>query len=299
MTQPSPTTTPEMADALRQSVSDPGPRRPQDPDPVQGPGFLETERPSGRSGSGGAALPRLGSASKTWYTRHGHRALDIAILLVALPPAFVLGSCIALLNAVVFADPRQVFFLQERVGRDGKVFRLVKFRTMREASGDAYSSWSGGEDRLRVTRFGRFLRNSHLDELPQLLNVLVGQMSIIGPRPEMLEIESWAESEIPGFGRRLAIRPGITGYAQITQGYTGRDVKAYREKLEKSEWYRARMSLRLDLEILLRTAVWMVRGRGWDWKAGVTPEAAFADVVTPEASTPATSVSAAATNEAA
>lgn len=269
MTQTSQTTTTEMADVPQQHHPEPKSRGLQRPEPSETPRILESDSGGVVSVPVEPPTPRVESTSTGWYRRHGHRALDVAILFAALPPAILLGGCIALINAILFADPRKVFFLQERVGLHGDVFRLVKFRTMREAQGDAYASWSGGEDRLRVTRFGRFLRNSHLDELPQLLNVLVGQMSIIGPRPEMLEIEAWAESELPGFGRRLAIRPGITGYAQITQGYTGQDVKAYREKFEKSEWYRARMSLRLDLEILLRTAVWMVRGRGWAWKAGV------------------------------
>lgn len=213
-----------------------------------------------------------------FYARHGHRLLDLVLLAIALPLALGPGLVIAAINALVFRDPRQVFFLQDRVGRRGKIFRIYKFRTMREARAGSLDSWSSGGDTLRVTRFGRFLRNAHLDELPQLINVLRGEMSFIGPRPEMVEIEEWAERNAPGFSRRLALRPGISGYAQITQGYTGCDVAAYERKREINELYLQRISLATDLEIVARTLVWMLRGKGWDWKpAGVadsTPESA-------------------------
>jgi lipopolysaccharide/colanic/teichoic acid biosynthesis glycosyltransferase len=81
----------------------------------------------------------------------------------------------------------------------------------------------------------------------------------------MTEIEAWAASEIEGFTTRLAVPPGITGYAQITQGYTGNDVEAYREKFRVADWYRRSQSLRLDLSVIGRTLVWMARGRGWQW----------------------------------
>lgn len=202
------------------------------------------------------------------YARVGRPLLDLVLLALSLPLALALGAPIALANAILFRSPRKVFFTQPRVGHRGRVFRIVKFRTMAEApegSGGSWSSWAAGRDRLRVTRFGRFLRNTHLDELPQLLNVLRGEMRFIGPRPEMVEVEAWAEREVPGFGERLAIRPGITGYAQITQGYTSRDAGAYALKLEHNRRYLRRMGLAADLAILARTAVWILRGRGWRW----------------------------------
>ena len=173
---------------------------------------------------------------------------------------------IALINWRVFGDWKQVLFVQPRVGHRGRVFPLFKFRTMRAIRGEPLDSWSTPQDELRVTRFGRLLRNSHLDELPQLLNVARGEMSFIGPRPEMLEVESWACERIPEFPTRLAMRPGITGYAQVTQGYTGRDVEAYRQKLAINRDYINTVSLRTDLAIVARTALWMARGRGWQWK---------------------------------
>ena len=173
---------------------------------------------------------------------------------------------IALANLLCFRAPHRIFFTQPRIGWRGRPFRMYKFRTMREARTSEVHSWSSGDDRLRVTCFGRVLRNTHLDELPQLFNVLIGDMGFIGPRPEMIEIESWADAEVPGFTARLAIRPGITGLAQITQGYTGRDVVAYAEKLELNEQYLRQQCPALDLEIVFRTIVWMLRGRGWGWR---------------------------------
>jgi lipopolysaccharide/colanic/teichoic acid biosynthesis glycosyltransferase len=211
---------------------------------------------------------RLGGAG--WYPSFGRRALDFVLLGAFSVPALVLGLIVALGNLIVFRRLGEVFFVQPRVGFRGEVFPMIKFRTMREvrATSGEFGSWGSGEDRLRVTRFGKFLRNTHLDELPQLVNVLRGEMAVVGPRPEMIEIEAWAAAHVAGFTTRLAVPPGITGYAQVTQGYTGNDVDAYREKFRVADWYRRNQSLRLDLEILVRTAVWMIRGRGWQWNQG-------------------------------
>jgi lipopolysaccharide/colanic/teichoic acid biosynthesis glycosyltransferase len=151
---------------------------------------------------------------------------------------------------------------------------------MKASASSEIGSWAAGEDRLRVTSFGKFLRNTHLDELPQLFNILAGQMSFIGPRPEMVDIEKWASREIPGFSNRLAIRPGLAGLAQITQGYTGHDVSAYSEKLDINLAYLEGMSLSLDVRIVLGTVVWMARGKGWSWNKG--PKAQTVVASTPE-----------------
>ncbi|HED64203.1 MAG TPA: sugar transferase [Planctomycetes bacterium] len=181
--------------------------------------------------------------------------LIAAGMAVAALPLFVL---ILAVNALLHGGLSRAFFLQERVGFRGRVFRVVKFRTMRDGDGD---------DGARVTRFGRFLRNCHLDELPQLIHVLRGEMSLIGPRPEMVSIESWAVRHVPGFNRRLALRPGITGWAQITQGYArAGNEAAYREKSRRNEDYLEHVSFLGDLGILVRTGLWMLRRRGWRWQ---------------------------------
>lgn len=199
-----------------------------------------------------------------WWCAWGRPLADEALLALTLPPALVLIALVTIANAIAFGGLRRAFFVQPRVGRRGQIFSLVKFRTMSEPKGTAFESWSSG-DVARVTAMGRFLRSTHLDELPQLFNVLRGEMSFIGPRPEMIEVEEWAGANVPGFIERLAIKPGITGWAQITQGYTPKDVAAYERKLALNREYLAKISLATDLGIVARTLVWMALGRGWRW----------------------------------
>lgn len=206
-----------------------------------------------------------------FYAHHGRTVLTASLFAATLVPVAALGTLVGLANLACFRDPRLVFYTQPRVGHRGRVFHIYKFRTMRDAATSAHDSWARGGDGARVTRLGKFLRSTHLDELPQFLNIARGEMTFIGPRPEMLEVEAWASEHVPGFGARLALKPGITGRAQITQGYTGRSVDAYTEKLAINEGYRRELSLRADLEILVRTLVWMARGRGWGWNK--TPQA--------------------------
>jgi lipopolysaccharide/colanic/teichoic acid biosynthesis glycosyltransferase len=225
------------------------PRRFPVADPLAGAGlFWEGLRPTG-------IYARLLRPAALW--------LAAALLAV---PASLIAIPIVLVNLVLFRAPRQVFFSQPRIGYRGREFRILKFRTMRAATRTDFDSWGGDEEELRVTRFGRFLRNAHLDELPQLINVLRGQMELIGPRPEMIEIDSWARAHVDGFARRYAMKPGITGFAQITQGYAGRDAAAYRRKLAADLEYHERLSPTLDLWIVLQTVLWMLRARGWRWK---------------------------------
>ena len=236
---------------------------------------IELETPSLSGLLGGTPAPLLRSrererVARTWRRSEGEwerlvppslyaRTLRTPLLFLATLPLVPLALLcllpIACVNLWIHRSPRRVFFTQLRVGWRGRIFVLYKFRTMRDRPGD---------DRARVTRFGRFLRNTHLDELPQLWNVLRGDMCLIGPRPEMIPTERWATRHVPGFSERLCLRPGLTGYAQITQGYTDdRDERAYREKLVLNRRYREELSLGLDCAILLRTAFWMLRGRGW------------------------------------
>lgn len=207
-----------------------------------------------------------GIAPTSWYARVGQKLLDLAVGIVVIPLAILPLAAISLANWASFGDWRKILFIQARVGYRGRVFWIYKFRTMTDATESNMDSWSNGGDMKRVTKFGKLLRSTHIDEFPQLINVVLGDMAFIGPRPEMLEIETWAAEHIEGFSERLAMRPGLTGYAQITQGYTGRDIDAYREKLAINQYYRRNQTLKTDIEILLRTACWVMRGKGWDWK---------------------------------
>ena len=193
---------------------------------------------------------------RSLYARRLRTPLLWSVTLVLSFPALLLALPIVLVNAVVHRSLSRVLFRQERVGRRGCTYVIYKFRTMRD---DASL-----RDEERVTPFGRFLRNTHLDELPQFLNILRGDMCLIGPRPEMLSIERWATRAVPGFGDRMVLRPGVTGLAQITQGYAADGDRAgYARKAALDARYRSTLSLRGDLAILVRTSVWMLRRRGW------------------------------------
>ena len=193
-----------------------------------------------------------------FYSRYGRTGCELVLLALSIPPACVLGAGIAVANAIAFGDWRKVFFVQERVGRGAEPFRIYKFRTMSEGAGSEPV----------VSRFGRLLRNTHLDELPQILNVLKGDMSFVGPRPEMTEIHRWACEHVEGFDQRLAVRPGITGLAQVTQGYAATTEEDYERKFELDLDYVTRRSFALDLWIVLRTFGWMAARRGWRPRSG-------------------------------
>ncbi len=178
-------------------------------------------------------------------------------------PVMLTVAALALCNWVAFRDRSKIFFKQTRTGYRAQEFELWKFRTMRETSKSDYDSWRDGNEAKRVTKFGRFLRRSHLDELPQIINVLKGEMTFIGPRPEMVDVNQQIQSQLPTFYQRLAVRPGITGFAQITQGYAGNDIHAYRRKLEADLVYINDLTFQRDLGVLLVTPFWMLRLLGW------------------------------------
>lgn len=178
------------------------------------------------------------------------RTIDIlaAIIgLLVLSPFFVV---IGLLVAVGLGRP--VLFTQQRPGRDGKLFRMHKFRTMRHELGP-----DGRElpDFERLTKLGRFLRSTSLDELPELINVLLWQMSLVGPRPLLPQ---YLERYTPEQARRHEVKPGITGWAQVN----GRNALTWEEKFRLDVWYIDNWSLWLDLKILLMTVVRVVRRDG-------------------------------------
>jgi lipopolysaccharide/colanic/teichoic acid biosynthesis glycosyltransferase len=151
-------------------------------------------------------------------------------------------------------------FRQQRVGRAGETFQILKFRTMREDAEKTGAQFAQEND-PRITRIGRFLRKTRLDELPQLLNVVRGEMSFVGPRPERPEFVANLQEEIPYYYLRTVIRPGITGWAQIRYPY-GETTRQHREKLEHDLYYIKNMSLALDTLIALDTLRVILFGHG-------------------------------------
>jgi sugar transferase (PEP-CTERM system associated) len=179
-----------------------------------------------------------------------------AALLVACSPFLPL---IALL--VKLTSPGPVFFGQKRVGRNGELFTLYKFRSMRQdAEANSGAVWAGKND-PRVTGVGKFLRKSRLDELPQLWNVLVGDMGFVGPRPERPEFVAWLNDKIPYYNLRHIIRPGLTGWAQVRYSY-GASLAETQEKLQYDLYYIKHMSVSLDLLIIFETFKTVLLRRG-------------------------------------
>jgi len=193
---------------------------------------------------------------------HMHRIKRIFDILVA--GVLFVGSCWLwpLIALAIKLDSRgPVFYFQERSGKNGRVFRLMKFRTMQvDAEKERGPVWAQKDD-PRVTRIGRILRRLRLDELPQVLNVLSGSMSMVGPRPERPEILRELAGKIPFFHDRLLMKPGITGWAQVNYPYAG-SVEDSMRKLQFDLYYLKYMSLRLDLLILLRTVRTVLAGKG-------------------------------------
>ncbi len=172
------------------------------------------------------------------------------------------GLLIVTALCVRLSSPGAVLYRQTRVGLDSKTFELRKWRTMRadaeEASGPV---WATGENDPRVTTFGRVLRKTRLDEVPQLWNVLRGDMSFVGPRPERPHFVQQLREVIPFYDERHSVRPGITGWAQVKVPY-GSTLEDAEEKLEYDLFYVKHMSLLLDVAIVLETAKVMLLGRG-------------------------------------
>ena len=153
-----------------------------------------------------------------------------------------------------------IFFRQTRVGLAGKNFTVYKFRTMRTDAESSGAKWATKDD-PRVTRLGRLMRKTRLDEVPQLWNVLRGDMGFVGPRPERPEFVPWLSEQIPYFNLRHMIRPGLTGWAQVRYGY-GATLAQSREKLEFDLYYIKHMTLGLDLLIMFETVKTIIRRQG-------------------------------------
>jgi len=184
-------------------------------------------------------------------TRACKRITDILLAAVGLCIALPLIVLIAVLTKLDSYGP--VFFRQERVGENGRIFTLYKFRTMvQDAEKETGPIWAQEAD-PRTTRLGKMLRRTGLDEIPQMFNVLIGDMSFVGPRPERPHFVAELQEKIPYYSQRLVVKPGITGWAQVRYGY-GATVEDAIEKLQFDLYYIKNMSFFLDMLIILSTA---------------------------------------------
>lgn len=178
------------------------------------------------------------------------RLFDISMILFFLPILILIIAIIYVTSACIHGRP--VFFSQIRPGLNGHPFTMYKFRTMTNAtniSGELL------EDKLRITKFGNFLRSSSLDELPELFNVLKGDMSIVGPRPLLMEyLPLYSNYE----RQRHNVRPGITGWAQVN----GRNISSWKKKFSDDVWYIENLSLSLDIKIIFLTLIKVLRKDG-------------------------------------
>jgi exopolysaccharide biosynthesis polyprenyl glycosylphosphotransferase len=186
------------------------------------------------------------------------RVLDLVVALVLLVVSAPLMVLTAL--AVKLTSPGAVFYRQQRVGEHGRVFTCVKFRSMRHDAETDGAVWAEEED-PRTTGVGRYLRRYRIDELPQLWNVLRGEMTMVGPRPERPEFVRQLVDAVPFYSPRHLTKPGLTGWAQVSAGYAA-TLDDARLKLSYDLYYLKHRGLALDLAILLRTIGVVVRGTG-------------------------------------
>jgi exopolysaccharide biosynthesis polyprenyl glycosylphosphotransferase len=192
---------------------------------------------------------------ETIYNMYLKRIFDVFFALIGL--VLALPIILITMIAIKLESPGPALFYQERVGEKGRVFKVIKLRSMTVDAEKNGAQWAQKND-PRVTKVGAFIRKTRIDELPQLINVLKGEMSIIGPRPERPIFTEKFEREIPGFSQRLAVKPGLTGWAQINGGY---DISP-REKLMYDLYYIRNMSLLLDLKIAIKTIKVIFTGEG-------------------------------------
>jgi exopolysaccharide biosynthesis polyprenyl glycosylphosphotransferase len=190
--------------------------------------------------------------SKTLYIK---RLIDIIFSLIVL----VISAPLILFTmlAIKIESPGPTLFFQERVGLNGEIFKIIKLRSMRIDAEKNGPQWAQKDD-PRVTKIGAFIRKTRIDELPQLINVLRGEMSVVGPRPERPIFVEKFNKEIKGFENRLLVKPGLTGWAQVNGGY---DISA-EDKLVYDLFYIQNLSILLDIKIMLYTIKVVITGEG-------------------------------------
>ncbi|MEO9130527.1 MAG: sugar transferase [Sphingomonas sp.] len=204
----------------------------------------------------GSLLPNLAY-------RKVKRLIDLGGCVLILP--FLAIAMLLIAICIRLDSPGPVFFRQQRMGYRGLPFTMIKFRSMTVPSprteSDARVDAITQPDDERITRVGRFMRRTRIDELPQILNIITGEMSWIGPRPEAMDLSIWYEAEIPFYSYRHIVRPGITGWAQVNQGHVA-DLAEINMKLQYDFFYVKNFSAWLDVLITMRTVVVMLNGFG-------------------------------------
>ncbi|BDU50257.1 exopolysaccharide biosynthesis polyprenyl glycosylphosphotransferase [Haliovirga abyssi] len=186
------------------------------------------------------------------------RVLDIIMSLIIFIPAFPIMIIAAIIVKIESKGP--IFFVQERIGMGNKPFKIIKFRSMKADAEKEGPQWAKKKDD-RVTKFGKIMRKTRIDELPQLINVMNGEMTFIGPRPERQHFIDVLENTIPFYNIRHSVKPGLTGWAQVNYSY-GASIEDAFEKLQYDLYYIKHQSLVLDISIFFKTVKTVIFGRG-------------------------------------
>ena len=202
-----------------------------------------------------SSLGVLGTNSNYYLIK---RLIESTLIVASLPLLLPLIAIISI--AIKLESKGPIIYTQSRIGQGGKSFKIYKLRSMEIGCSKADSKFATEED-ARVTKIGRFIRQTRIDEIPQFLNVLKGEMALIGPRPEQEAFVKAFEQEIPFYGYRHRVKPGITGWAQTVQGYTA-DTDSTREKLAHDLYYIKHLSFWLDMNIFFKTLKTMLTGFG-------------------------------------
>ncbi len=187
------------------------------------------------------------------------RVFDVVVCCASLPVFLVLCAVIYILN--FFWNPGPLFYRQVRMGKDQSKFKMVKFRSMLPEESAIKRGPFDKLEEWRITPFGRWMRKTRLDEVPQILNVIMGQMSLIGPRPEVFEFAQAYYKEMPNYHVRGSVRPGITGFSQVKQGYADCE-DSVRAKTHLDNYYVRDMGWYLDLKILFWTVCVVLTSKG-------------------------------------